>query len=845
MIKSVIYTTILMCLFIGAKAQNTQRELYPQPQKVQLFPERFSMNGYLLSGDIKPGSAYLSLLQGDINSTDPREKLPLKIKPGNQNNSTLNQSGAYHLILSPEEVSINAYDERGVFYAVQTLHQLYTEEDGKFTLPKGEIVDYPDVAHRGTVEGFYGEPWTFEDRLEQIRFYGRLKMNTYIYGPKDDPFHSSPNWRLPYPADEAEKIKTLVRTADSNFVDFVWAIHPGLDIQWNLKDSQAVLHKFDLMYDLGVRNFAVFFDDISGVGTDAHKQAGLLNYIQDSFLNVKKDVGPLIMCPTEYNKSWSNKNPDTYLDILGKELDPAIHIMWTGNTVVADIHEDDLKWVNNRIRRPAFVWWNFPVSDYVRDHLLMGPAYGLDPNAAREMSGFVSNPMDKSEASKVGVFGVAMYSWNMKAYDPQKAWEAANRYVMPEAPEAFMLFNAHNSDLGPNGHGYRREESVIMKPAIESFLNSYKNGSFDIDLSHKIKTEFKNISLAPGIIQISSNNKRLLEQIMPWLIQFKWLGKSGVAAMEMVENLQNNQNSLAWSSYLELQDDLFSMDMVDKTYNQNPYQPGVKTGSLVLTPFVKTLFELGGSQLLNPGKSLSDIPASTLSPFASSKLTNSEKLKNQPLQLTNNSVAYSPVLESIILQPGDYVGIKVAENLKATELSFDLRSGSVRKWGAMEWSADGENWKTIEWTEKNGKGKIHLNNFDLKFIRFINPSTEKQTVFLKEFKVMVEASQQNGNQAYALDGSIHTFETFSKQNSLPIALPANLQNKSLILLVDKADNTDILISSINEKGKKTIVYSGREKYIVLDKTKMKNTHSIIFSLEAEGAGKLYEIVSVD
>ena len=91
-------------------------------------------------------------------------------------------------------------------------------------------------------------------------------MNTYIYGPKDDPYHSSPNWRKPYPEKEAAQIKDLVKEAAANKVDFVWAIHPGLDIKWTDEDRMNVLNKFGMMYDLGVRSFAVFFDDISGEG---------------------------------------------------------------------------------------------------------------------------------------------------------------------------------------------------------------------------------------------------------------------------------------------------------------------------------------------------------------------------------------------------------------------------------------------------------------------------------------------------------------------------------------------------------------------------------------------------
>ena len=96
--------------------------------------------------------------------------------------------------------------------------------------------------------------------------------------------------------------------------------------------------------------------------------------------------------------------------------------------------------MNKRIQRPSYVWWNFPVSDYCRDHLLMGPSYGLDPNAAHAMSGFVANPMERAEASKVALYGVADYAWNMKAYNPESDFVEACRYVLPEAPEAFRTF---------------------------------------------------------------------------------------------------------------------------------------------------------------------------------------------------------------------------------------------------------------------------------------------------------------------------------------------------------------------------------------------------------------------
>mgnify|MGYP000388128129 CR=1 FL=1 len=113
-------------------------------------------------------------------------------------------------------------------------------------------------------------------------------MNVYIYGPKDDPYHRTPNWRKPYPAREGEELKVLVNRAKENNVIFYWAIHPGQDIRWNEEGTaRYCCRSFESMYQLGVRGFAVFFDDISGEGTSAEKQVELLNDIYHNFVKVK------------------------------------------------------------------------------------------------------------------------------------------------------------------------------------------------------------------------------------------------------------------------------------------------------------------------------------------------------------------------------------------------------------------------------------------------------------------------------------------------------------------------------------------------------------------------------
>ena len=127
---------------------------------------------------------------------------------------------------------------------------------------------------------------------------------------------------MPYPEKEAEQIKELIEACRRNRVDFVWAIHPGQDNKWNEEDYQNLVNKFNWMYDLGVRAFALFFDDISGEGTNPVKQTELLNRLTADFVKAKGDVAYLTVCPTDYSKLWANPTPQGPLAIYGNTLDP-------------------------------------------------------------------------------------------------------------------------------------------------------------------------------------------------------------------------------------------------------------------------------------------------------------------------------------------------------------------------------------------------------------------------------------------------------------------------------------------------------------------------------------------
>lgn len=593
--KNMVLLLCILFLCSWAEADAQGFHLQPTPQKYVgsedsvFIPARYSLQ----VGATLRGSAAEQLLAGLF--PDAAVTADFSVCIGMKGDKSVRkyaaripkQAEGYYLKIDKEGIVVAGADRRGVFYGVQTLVQLIALPK----LPLVEVTDYPDVPYRGVVEGFYGVPWSREARLSQLDFYGRNKMNIYIYGPKDGPYHSSPNWRKPYPAQEAEQLKELVECARRNEVLFYWAIHPGKDIRWNTEDRDLLMEKFESMYRLGIRAFAVFFDDISGEGTSAEKQVELLNDIYHNFVKVKGDVAPLLMCPTEYNRLWT-KLEGGYLATLGGKLHPDIGILWTGDKVVACIDKPTMQFVNPLLKRKAFIWWNFPVSDYVRDRLLLGAVYGNGTDIDDDISAFISNPMEHAEASKIALFSIADYAWNMDAYKSDASWRRAVRYLMPGHAAALQVFASHNSDLGGNEHDFRREESEQIRPALERLLDAYcREGKREVAAASAVTEECERMIASADLLLASDENPALIKEISPWLMQFKLLGEYGREVLCMLAAQCDGKKTELEKAASHAKALQVLMKKIDATYNQNGFQPGVKTGSCHLKPAFDRLYQ--------------------------------------------------------------------------------------------------------------------------------------------------------------------------------------------------------------------------------------------------------------
>ncbi|KAI2790262.1 hypothetical protein POX_d05771 [Penicillium oxalicum] len=364
-------------------------------------------------------------------------------------------TGTYH---GQPSVVLNGVDQRGTYYAAQTLRQLVRDHE----IPGVHVRDWPLMSIGGSIEGFYGEPWSHQARLDQLVFYGKHKMNTYIYTPKDDPLLRA-KWRSLYTGDALSQLQELVETANANHVDFTFALSPGLDLCYSSDaDFKTTIEKFDQVRKLGVRSFYIAFDDIPTVfhcDSDKQKwvdsgnwhwladaQAYYLNRIQEEYL-VPNGLNDLEIVPTNY----AGSAPDPYKGELGTMLNKNISIQWTGEGVFSDqindtsVQRADTTYVTDKL----FLWDNFPVNDGKRDRLFLNPLTGRAPGLYKYLLGFTSNPMEQAYASMPALANYGDYMWNGPTYNAQDSmamvlWELSG--ADKKVHDALLAFVDLNQD---------------------------------------------------------------------------------------------------------------------------------------------------------------------------------------------------------------------------------------------------------------------------------------------------------------------------------------------------------------------------------------------------------------
>jgi hyaluronoglucosaminidase len=269
----------------------------------------------------------------------------------------------------------------------------------------------------GVVEGFYRRPYRFEQRLDLVDFLAKLGLNTYVYGPKADPYHRR-EWRKPYPKQKLLEFARLNDDCRKKHVRFFYALSP-----MRRPELPAVLAKIARMLDIGISRFCIFFDDIRVplTATTAQKQVHIINGLYE-YLQSKTSEPSLLFCPTQYRGFKRTQ----YLDCVAYNTHPEVHIFWTGKYVVSPrITEKDIARITEMLGRPVLIWDNIFANDYIPGKILRFPYRYRSPGILRGITGILINPMNNYLASKPLIYTAAQFFRDPLNYHPTTAWKQA------------------------------------------------------------------------------------------------------------------------------------------------------------------------------------------------------------------------------------------------------------------------------------------------------------------------------------------------------------------------------------------------------------------------------------
>lgn len=533
---------ITTALAADEDTEETEYELYPLPQEIVYHSDNSQLpsnvNAYFDVGideytveRAKQALSHGSLTMQEVTSADDAQLIVEIYDADSMNNAIFSnvdpslfaKIDAYLLVIAGSKVGVLGKDTDAAFYGLTTLQQILDQTTGG-VVRSLTIQDWADVASRGFIEGYYGNPWSTEDRAELMRWAGNFKLNSYFYAPKDDPKHNA-RWYERYTDEELEaKIKPLAEAGNASKCQFVYALHPFMSSAINQSNYSEKIKqlkaKFEQVMGAGVRQIAVLADDAGNQGNDLYIQlmTDLVNWVssdemQEKYPGLKTTIP---FCPVQYGgngESWMSGMPQV------------VPIVMTGGRIWGEVTDNFTNTFYNNVGRGPYMWINWPCTDNSKRHLIMGGyTTFLHPGVSPEkIQGIVLNPMQQSEPSKVAIFGNACYSWNIWTEDEaEQAWEDSFKYADHETYEETDASNAlkelskHMINQNMDDRVTALQESEVLKAQLDEFKTKLSSGTLTTEDIEAMRAEFQLLADASETYR-EAGNSRIVGQIVYWL----------------------------------------------------------------------------------------------------------------------------------------------------------------------------------------------------------------------------------------------------------------------------------------------------------------------------------------
>ena len=654
------------------------------------------------------------------------------------------------------EIVVLGKDTDSAFYGLTTLYQIFGQLTGK-SLRNLTINDYADVASRGFIEGYYGNPWSVEDRANLMTWGGYYKLNSYFYAPKDDPKHNA-KWRELYTEEEIETlIRPLAEAGNASKCRFVFALHPYMHnpiTDSNYDESMAVMKaKFKQVIDAGVRQIAILADDAGNQGGTHYTRmlTDMTAWIQE--LRAQEEYSDLKLLLPFVTQEYMYFGQSYY-----RNFPENIQIVMTGGQVWGFCSPSFTNTFYNNVGRGAYLWINWPCTDNSKNHLIMGGYAdflqpGVDPN---KVEGIVLNPMQQSEPSKVAIFGNACYTWNMWETEAEAdaAWDTAfacvdhNSVVPNDASNALRELSKHMIDQtrfedNPNV----LEESVVLRSELSAFQTKLTAGTYTQEDIDSLVEEFTILQNAAKIYR-EQGNTAIATQIEPWLGNWDDQTLAILSYLDALSAILGDEgDDVIWGNYATGQSafessknhPLWYLDHYE--YAESGYRfivPFMKALDAYLAEYVKDIVDPTGSMAGGgSGSGTPGGPVTGLTAFEGNVPGYYEG--NLSRVVDGNTSTY--LWYNDYGRVGQYIGVDLGRSVMVGTVTFTQNSGDHFSDYTLQYSMDGETWTDYKrYTDTVLTADLSGDGIEARYIRFYNNASTSVWIKIHEIAVTEAAA---------------------------------------------------------------------------------------------------------
>ena len=285
------------------------------------------------------------------------------------------------------------------------------------------------IPELGVIEGYFGRPWSHEDRKQVLSRLRELGYSFFHFAPKADSFLRR-RWREPHPNARWAELADLSAHCRGLGLRFGLGLSPYelyRDFSGPARaDFVAKVRSFD---ELGIDDLAILFDDTRGDVPDLAAREAEIVHAALAHTHASR----VLMCPTYYSDDRMldivfGHRPDGYLHDLGRRLDARVGVYWTGEEICSrEYGPGHLSHVAEALRRKPTLWDNYPVNDGPRmsRHLHLRGFTGRPSTIASELAGHAINPALQAHLSLIPAATLVASYREASAYCYMRAFKDA------------------------------------------------------------------------------------------------------------------------------------------------------------------------------------------------------------------------------------------------------------------------------------------------------------------------------------------------------------------------------------------------------------------------------------